>query len=150
LLLRGRGAMQFEAVDPLESGILLGGDQKALACADLDGDARPDLVLAQNGAPLRAFAAWRGERPVAIRLRGPKGNPQGIGAVVSLVGPDGKAQSRRIVAGSGYLTHGAPVAFFGAPVGRCVVRVLWPDGAVTEQQLDEKASTVVLGRDSSR
>ncbi len=150
LLLRGRGGMQFEAVEPSESGILLGGDQKALACADLDGDAQPDLVLTQNDGPVRVLAGRRGSRPIAVRLRGQKGNPQGVGAVVALVGPDGMAQTRRILAGSGYLTHAAPVAFFHAPEGRVIARVTWPDGAVTEQEIAASESAIVVARESAR
>ena len=146
LLLRGRGTMQFDAVDPLESGILLGGDQKALACTDLDGDARPDLVLAQNDAPLRAFSAWRGERPVAVRLRGSKGNPQGIGAIVTLRGADGAEQSRRITAGCGYLSQSAPCAFFAHVPKGAMLRVQWPDGHVSERAIDESDRTVEVAR----
>ncbi len=146
LLLRGRGGMAFDAVDPIESGILLGGDQKALACTDLDGDARPDLVLAQNDAPLRAFSAWRGERPIAIRLCGPKGNPQGIGAIVTLRGADGAEQSRRITAGCGYLSQSAPCAFFAHVPKGAMLRVQWPDGHVSERAIEESDRTVEVAR----
>lgn len=62
LLLKGDGKGKFTAVWPLESGIIVPGDAKALATFDLNNDGRPDLVITQNAGPpwpLKITAALR-------------------------------------------------------------------------------------------
>lgn len=51
-LLRGDGTGQFIAVRPDESGLVIPGDARAAAAADIDGDGHSDLVVATNNGPV--------------------------------------------------------------------------------------------------
>ena len=57
LLLEGDGRGQFVPVWPDESGLVIPGDAKGLAVTDLNGDGKPDVVVAINDGELRAFEA---------------------------------------------------------------------------------------------
>jgi hypothetical protein len=145
VLLRGRGALQFEAVPADRSGIVMPEDGKALLVTDLDGDGAPDFVAATNDGPVRTFVN-SGAAALAVRLRGPAGNPTGVGASVELVTKAGRTQRRELTAGSGYLTQGPAVAWFGPAPAGAVLRVRWPDGAVSERPLEVATGVVVITR----
>ena len=146
LLLRGRGGLAFEPVDPLEGGLALGGDQKALVTLDCDRDARADFVIAQNSGVVALYRGQVAERPLCVRLRGKHGNPTGVGAIITLRSADGASQSRRITAGSGYLSQSAPCAFFAAVPKGAKLRVQWPDGHVTERAIGENDRILEVAR----
>ena len=57
LLLKGDGLGGFHPVWPNESGLVVPGDARGIALTDLNGDARPDIVVTVNDAELRAFEA---------------------------------------------------------------------------------------------
>ena len=135
LVLRGNGDGTFEPVWPAESGVVVQGDATALAATDLDGDGWIDLVAAVNDGRLLAFEN-RGNvrgRSIQVRLRGPQGNPTGVGARVTLRRVDGLSQTFEVHAGASYLTQSAPVLAFGTGPGEPAgsVEVAWPDGART-------------------
>jgi hypothetical protein len=147
LVLRGLGGCAFEPVPALESGVVLPVDQKALAIVDLGDDGAPGFVVTVNDGPVRAFAAGRDPAPaLAVRLRGPKGNPTAIGARVTLVSPDGRRQARELQAGAGYLTQGPAVAIFRRAAAGSRLEVRWPDGAVTTHALAATSGRIVLSR----
>jgi hypothetical protein len=146
--LRGDGQGHFTAVPPLESGLVVPGDAKALAVLDLDGDGWPDLLVTRNDATTQA---WRNSgapnrRALAVRLRGPRGNPDAIGARVTLELADGSQQSAEITAGAGYWSQSAPMAFFGylpANPPRAVT-VRWPDNTSTRQPIAAPTPTLTI------
>jgi accessory colonization factor AcfC len=72
---------------------------------------------------------------LTVRLVGPPGNPQAIGARVQVVWEDATQQTAEVYAGSGYLSQSTSDLVFGAN-GQSVqsIEVTWPDGRVTEQQ----------------
>ena len=51
LLLKNDGTGVFEPLPPLVSGIALGGDMKAAAAVDADGDGKLDIVVSRNQGP---------------------------------------------------------------------------------------------------
>ena len=57
LLLKGDGLGGVPPVWPNESGLGVPGDARGIALTDLNGDARPDIVVTVNDAELRAFEA---------------------------------------------------------------------------------------------
>jgi hypothetical protein len=145
-VLRGGPGLEFRTLPPLESGIAVRGDQKGLCVLDLDGDAAPDFVLATNDGPLHAFTSRRKGGELAVRLRGPAGNPTGIGARIELVGKDGSRQVRELAAGAGYLSQAAPCAFFAGVSPGATLRVRWPDGTTTEHAPQAGGGTQLVVR----
>jgi hypothetical protein len=136
-LLLGDGRGGFVLAPPLESGLVVPGDAKAVVLLDLDTDGRPDLLVSRNDA---TTLAWRnrgveGRRSFRVMLQGPAGNRDAVGAWVELELADGSRRAQALHAGSGYYSQSAPGCFFGYPAAnpprRLVVR--WPGGAVTEQ-----------------
>ncbi|HEY1847746.1 MAG TPA: FG-GAP-like repeat-containing protein [Opitutaceae bacterium] len=147
-LLRGDGRGGFEAVAPAASGLVVPGDAKALAAADIDGDGWPDFLVSRNGGAGVAFrnGGTAGRRSIAVSLRGPKGNPSGIGARVTAVYADGTRRSSEIFAGSGYFSQSSPECFFGARASNPTVRavVKWPSGATTTHDISGRTGRVIL------
>jgi hypothetical protein len=148
---RGKGAFAFDVVPPLESGIVMPDDGKALALVDRFGSAAPALVCTTNDGPVRTFvltpnspAAEAGR--LTVRLRGVPGNPQAIGARVALVVADRVVATREIHAGSGYLGQSSPVAWFAKVPAGARLRVRWPDGASTVHEIATTNGRVVLER----
>ncbi len=136
LLMRGDGKGAFTEIWPKQSGILVPGDAKALTVADLNGDARPDLVFGRNDdAPLAFLATPAGlEHFLTLRLIGPRGNPSAIGARVTVTRGDADCEVREVrevAAGSGYLSQSGGLLSFGLGDEEKVREVLvrWPDGS---------------------
>lgn len=128
LILRGDGKGGFEPVPGQHSGVKVYGDARAAAVADIDGDARPDLVVGQNGAATKLYRNALGKPGVRVRLRGAVANPDGVGAVVRLVYGDRKGPAREVHAGGGYLAQDSSVLVLGGVEGATAVWVRWPDG----------------------
>jgi len=120
---------------------------RGAAVGDLDNDGDPDLVMNVLAGPavvlqndqeqLKTGNHWLG-----VRLVGRAGNPDGIGAVVT-VETAGKGatggvlrQKREIHAGSGYLSCSDPRALFGLGPAKEAARVSvrWPSGEVTTRE----------------
>ncbi|MBX3462870.1 MAG: VCBS repeat-containing protein [Planctomycetes bacterium] len=135
LLLRGLGGLAFAPVPALESGIVLPGDTKALVVLDRGADAGLALVVATNDAPLRGLRLPPQPGDTAVRLRGPAGNPQAIGAHVVLRRPDGAVERHDLVAGRGYLSQSSPTVFLRRVPAGSRLTVHWPDGTTSEPEL---------------
>jgi enediyne biosynthesis protein E4 len=98
----------------------------------LDGDGRVDLVVGQNAAPTRLFRNTTARPGLRIRLVGPPGNREAVGAVVRLVTEQGPGPAREIHAGSGYWSQDSAVAVLTVPTNAVVqsVWVRWPGGRI--------------------
>ena len=138
-LLRGDGQGRFAVVPPLESGLVVPGDAKALVVVDLDGDGWPDFVLTRNRSTTLAYRnrPIPGRHFLRVSLRGAPGNPTSVGARVTLELADGTSQTAEVAAGSGYYSQSGPACFFGWPDATPPrrLRVTWPDGAGTARVL---------------
>ncbi|HVT73721.1 MAG TPA: FG-GAP-like repeat-containing protein [Lacunisphaera sp.] len=147
-LLRGDGHGHFTPVAPIDSGLVVPGDAKALALADLDGDGWPDFLVTRSGDATLAFhnGGVAGRHALAVRLRGPAGNPSGIGARLALELADGSRQTVELQAGSGYYSQSSATAFFGwLPVNPPKqLQVLWPGGAVTNVIVPADAKSLTI------
>jgi hypothetical protein len=134
-LLRGDGRGDFAPVPPIESGLVVPGDAKALAVLDLDNDGWPDFLVSRNGEATLAFqnGGVAGRHSVRVDLRGRPGNPHAVGARVTAEHADGATQTGEVCAGSGCYSQSTAALFFGCtdrnPLQR--VRVRWPSGATT-------------------
>ena len=107
MLLRGNGDGTFEPVSPRESGLVVPGDAKGLACADLNADGRPDFVVGINDVGVRAFLNQSDRKLVAASTDGVALQP---GARVEATLEDGRKVVREVHVGSGYLSQSSPRA----------------------------------------
>ncbi len=127
---------------------------RGLATADIDGDGDLDLALTQaGGAPmlLRNDLPSHG-RWLRIVLEGPPGNPQGIGARVTVApfAVEPAPTAATIVSGArSYLSACDPAFTIGLPEGqaRTIVTVAWPAGsnaADSRLVVDGSGRTIVI------
>jgi hypothetical protein len=135
-MLDGDGAGGFTPVPAGESGIVVPGDARALAVADLNQDGWPDVLVTRSDDVPLAFinGGLRGRNSFGVALRGAPGNPTAVGSRLTLLLRDGSTQTAEISAGAGYLSQSSATAFFGYPDSAPPVRlgIRWPDGRETE------------------
>jgi len=147
-LLRGDGRGGFTPVAPAESNLVVPGDAKALAVIDLDEDGWPDFVVTRNNGTPLAFrnSGVAGRNCLSVRLKGPRANPDAVGARITLEHADGSSQVREVHAGSGYYTQSSAASFFGWTGGNPPrrIRVRWPSGSESLHDAPLRAPTVVL------
>jgi hypothetical protein len=147
-LLRGDGHGHFLPVPPAESNLVVTGDAKALAVVDLDGDGWPDFLVSRNNSTTLAFHnnGVAGRRSLRVLLHGPAGNPNAVGAVITVQLADGTAQVTEIYAGSGYYSQSTAAGFFGYPETNPPkkIRVRWPNGVTTDHDYQAGSSTLTI------
>ena len=134
-LLLGNGDGTFTAAPPSESGIIVPGDSTGVVLTDLNGDHRPDLIFARNNDSLSGFVsakAHQDSQPLVIELKGPSGNPHGVGSRVIAHFKGGRSQSAEVFAGSGYLSQSSNKLYLTqeSKAGLEKVDVHWADGNV--------------------
>jgi hypothetical protein len=142
LWLRGDGQGGFAPVSGAESGILVHGEQRGLACADFDGDGRVDLALAQNSAATRLFRNARGVPGLRVGLRGPPGNPRGIGATITARSAGRVRATREVKAGSGYWSQDSAIQVIPSLPAGATLSIRWPGGRETTAALPARAAEV--------
>jgi hypothetical protein len=147
-LLRGDGSGHFAASAPLSSGLVVPGDAKALAVADLGRDGWPGFLVTRNNSTTLAFrnGGKAGRRSVDIRLKGAPGNPTGVGARITVELSDGASETAEVCAGSGYYSQSSPACFFGYAEGNPPRRisVRWPSGASTQHPFPAGSTVLFL------
>ena len=144
LWLLGDGKGRFRALSGQESGVRIYGEQRGAAVGDFDGDGRLDLVVTQNGAATRLYRNAEAKPGLRVRLEGPAGNPDGIGAALCLVYADHRGPVREIHAGSGYWSQDSAVQVLAMPTSPTQVWVRWPGGKVTTSDVPRGAGEVVV------
>ncbi len=127
----GTGDTKFENVTKQ-----LGFERKLVgrgaACADIDNDGAPDILLTNNGGPAYLYRNIGGARNNALRIKtvGTRSNKNGIGAVVKVRTPGG-ANWQMVHSGSSYCSQSELTLTFG--MGKETeaqeVEIVWPSGA---------------------
>jgi hypothetical protein len=128
----------------VESGVQAGKDfQKAAmhrgaAFGGFDRDRRNDAAVSRIGATARVF---RTTKPaphhwLVLRLKGHRGNRDGIGALVRVVSASGAEQWSRVTTCTGYACSSGRIAHFG--LGReqplKPVEIRWPSGIAERRE----------------
>jgi hypothetical protein len=144
LLLRNGGKGQLSAVPAWESGLEVYGEQRGAAGADFNADGRLDLVVTQNREPTRLFRNVGAKPGLRVKLKGPPGNPSGIGAVIWLVFKNGNGPAREIHAGSGYWSQDSAVQVLALRDEQISVAVRWPGGRTTTTEVAPGAREVTI------
>jgi len=147
LLLKGRGDGSFEPVWPKESGISSPHDMTAAAMSDFNGDGLPELVVASNHGPVEIFEGRQGTGKVTrVVLEGDSGNPEAVGARVSVESNSGTVQTYEVQAGHGYLGQSGRGLFVGGEIKKINVR--WPDGSESSFEGPGDQTTISLKKGS--
>jgi hypothetical protein len=138
-LLRGDGHGHFTPVPVAQSNLAVSGDAKALAVIDLDRDGWPDFLVTRNNQTTLAFhnRGAAGHKSLQVRLHGSGGNPDAIGARVTLELVDGSTQTAEVSAGSGYYSQSTAACCFGFSPGSQPKRVSirWPSGVTSVHEI---------------
>jgi hypothetical protein len=144
LLLRGDGAGNFVAVPAAVSGLNIYGEQRGAAVGDLDDDGRPDLVVTQHSSNLKVFRNREARPGLRVRLHGPQGNFNGIGAQLKLKFGEHYGAVRELHGGSGYWSQDSSTVILGKPTEPSHLWVRWPGGRVVETALPAGAREVSI------
>jgi hypothetical protein len=131
LWLKGDGRGNLTAVAGQQSGVKVYGEQRGAALCDYDGDGRVDLAVTQNGAETKLFHNVGARPGLRVKLNGPPGNPQGIGAQIRLMFGRRSGTVREIHAGSGYWSQDCAVQVLGTPESPTRIWIRWPGGKST-------------------
>ncbi len=142
LWLRGDGAGNFTPVSGQESGVKVYGEQRGCALADYDQDGRVDLVVTQNGAQTKLYRNVRAKPGLRVRLKGPEGNPAGVGAAMRLFFGDKAGPVREIHAGSGYWSQDSAVQVMATPEPPTRIWVRWPGGKTVTLDVPPKTREI--------
>ena len=94
--------------------------------SDYDADGRVDLVVTQNGAETKLYRNREAKVGLRVRLKGPAGNPTGVGAMLRIETKAGMGPAREIHAGSGYWSQDSPVQVMNASEPPTQIHVRWP------------------------
>jgi len=144
LWLRGTGGGKLEAVPGQKSGILVYGEQRGAALCDFDEDGRVDLAVSQNGAETKLYQNVLGKPGLRVRLAGPPGNPDGVGATLRLVFGGRMGAAREIHGGSGYWSQDSVVQVMGCPETPTQIWIRWPGGKTTTSPIPAGAKEIVV------
>jgi hypothetical protein len=144
LWLRATGGGKLEAVPGQESGILIYGEQRGAALCDFDGDGRVDLAVSQNGAETKLYQNVLGKPGLRVRLNGPPGNPDGVGATLRLMFGGRLGAAREIHGGSGYWSQDSMVQVLGCPEAPTQIWIRWPGGKTTTSPIPAGAKEITV------
>jgi hypothetical protein len=127
---QGNGTFQEVAHNAGLTGNIIG---RAVAVGDIDNDGKPDLLVFENGGPVRL---WHNETKttshwLGLELEGTKSPRDGTGCLVTVTA-SGWKQSRFATTARGYLSACDPRIHFGLGVQtRVDVEIRWPSGRVS-------------------
>jgi len=138
LLLFGNGDGTFTASMPASSGIAIRGEGRGLAVADFDHDGRADFIATQHSGPTKLYRNLEQKVGLAVRLKGPDGNLQAIGAKGRLIYENGtKGPTREWRLGDGYWSQTPNRQVFGFDASPAALEVRWPTGDIQVMKIQK-------------
>lgn len=149
LLLRGDGNGGLEPIPGQESGVRIYGEQRGAAAGDFDQDGRVDLAVSQNGAGTVLLHNERATPGLRVRLLGPPGNPEGVGAVLRPRKDTGLGPAQTVTAGGGYWSQPSSVPVIGGSRPK-EVEVRWPDGRTSRTEVPSVGTELAIRWSDSR
>ncbi|MDA9924035.1 FG-GAP-like repeat-containing protein [bacterium] len=154
-LLKGTGDSEnpFELIWHHESGLVVPGDAKSLAAVDVNLDGWEDFIVGVNDEDPQIFINNLGDRspnrPLKVRLSGTKGNPNAIGARITVTAKGLANQLSEVTAGGGYLSQSSSDQIFAVAKDNdssVVVTVRWPDGKTSTTEADANTKFLEIDR----
>ena len=103
-----------------------------------------DLVVTQNGAETKLYHNARARPGLRVHLKGPPGNPTGVGAQLRLRFGQRQGPVREIHAGSGYWSQDSAVQVLATPEPPTQIQVRWPGGKVVAGPVPDAASEITV------
>ncbi len=149
LVLLGDGKGGFSPMPGQISGIKVYEEQRGCALADYDGDGCLDLAVTQNSGQTRLFHNVTAKPGLRVKLAGPPGNPDGVGAMLRLDYGERLGPAREVQAGSGFWSQNASVQVLGAAMGATGIQVRWPGGKVVGGKLSPPAREIEVSTDGT-
>ena len=129
----GRG---WEILSSSATGLALPEEARGSVVGDWNQDLRPDLVVSTKAGRPILFENQMSKQGIQVTLKGPPGNPHGIGAMIRLRTKSGMGPAREIRSGggSGALDTMSPI--LGNDENLEYVWVRWPGGRVGLTKID--------------
>lgn len=126
---------------------------RGAALADLNRDGRLDLLVVNRRAPLEV---WQNATPdtghwlsLDLRMAGP--NTRSVGAFAELRLPDGRVLTQERTVGGGHASgEMGPLHFGLGAATQAEVRVIWPDGSVSDWAVVQADRHLRLAPDAGR
>jgi hypothetical protein len=150
-IFRNKGDLQFENA-AFDWGFYETSFSNGAASGDLDNDGDLDLVINNLDDEAFLYENTSSERNnfLKVRLMGPKGNPDGIGAKVTIY-HDGKLQYFENKVVRGYLSSTDPIVHFGVGTSSKVdsIHVMWNDGLVSNLKVTNANQMVEVKHDQA-
>ena len=120
---------------------------RGAALCDYNHDGRIDLAVAQNGSATKLYRNVLGRPGLRVLLKGPPGNPQGVGAGIRLQYVDGRlGPLREVHAGGGYWSQDATTQVMGLDGTPEAIVVRWPGGSTTKYTIAQGAKEIRIGK----
>ena len=103
-----------------------------------------DLAVTQNGAATRLYRNLRAKPGLRVRLEGPEGNRDAIGAAMRLQFDGKSGPLREVRAGGGYWSQDSTVQVLATPKSPTQIWVRWPGGKATTSPVPVDAREIII------